>query len=120
MSSNIRSILMPLAIILGVLFPQFHGLSDFLPFLIGLMMFLTFISPVPPQEHHFTFKIEMRALAIGLLLVALLFLGTLLFDLPKELFLAGILLALSPRQMPLLLWLKYLGETPCLCLKYSS
>lgn len=117
MSSNIRSILMPLAIILGVLFPQFHGLSDFLPFLIGLMMFLTFISPVPPQEHHFTFKIEMRALAIGLLLVALLFLGTLLFDLPKELFLAGILLALSPPANAAPAMAKILGGNPVLMFK---
>lgn len=117
MSSNIRTILMPLAILLGILFPQFHGLSNFLPFFIGIMMFLTFISSVPPQEHHFTFKIEMRSLATGMILVSLLVAGTYLFNFPKEILLAGILLALSPPANAAPAMAKILGGNPVLMFK---
>ncbi|MEE0876878.1 MAG: hypothetical protein UIH18_06250, partial [Fibrobacteraceae bacterium] len=112
MIANIRSILMPLAIILGIFLPQFHAGSEILSFLIGVMMFLTFISKVPPQEHHFTFRIEIRALVLGLFLIFLLFILTKFFNLPKEFLLAGILLALSPPANAAPAMSKILGGNP--------
>mgnify|MGYP003429098078 FL=1 len=117
MTANIRSILMPLAIVLGIFLPQFHAGSDILPFLIGMMMFLTFISKIPSQEHHFTFRIEIRALVLGLFLTFLLFILTKFFNLPKEFLLAGILLALSPPANAAPAMSKILGGNPVLMLK---
>lgn len=108
---------MPLAIILGIFLPQFHAGSEILSFLIGVMMFLTFISKVPPQEHHFTFRIEIRALVLGLFLIFLLFILTKFFNLPKEFLLAGILLALSPPANAAPAMSKILGGNPVLMLK---
>ena len=67
---NLRAILMPIAILLGILLPQAHVLSPLMPFLIGTMMFLTFVAKIPPQTHGYTFKIEVRALVVSLILVA--------------------------------------------------
>lgn len=117
MFANIRSVLMPLAIVLGILFPQFHGLAEFLPFFIGTMMFLTFISPVPIQEHHFTFKIEIRALITGIFLTLVLWGLTYAFNLPYEILLAGTLIALSPPANAAPAMAKILGANPVLMLK---
>ena len=79
---NLRAILMPIAILLGILLPQAHVLSPLMPFLIGTMMFLTFVAKIPPQTHGYTFKIEVRALVVSLILVAAIAGIVKLFDLP--------------------------------------
>ena len=93
---NMRAILMPIAIVLGILIPQAHVLSPMMPFLIGTMMFLTFVTKIPPQTHGYTFKIEIRALAVSLLLVAALAGFVKLFDLPREVLLGGAIIGSLP------------------------
>ena len=53
---NLRAILMPIAILAGILLPQAHFLAPLLPFTIGIMMFLTFVTKIPPQTHGYTFN----------------------------------------------------------------
>ena len=91
---NLRAILMPIAILLGILLPQAHVLSPLMPFLIGTMMFLTFVTKIPPQTHGYTFKIEVRALVVSLILVAVIAGIVKLFDLPREVLLGGAIIAL--------------------------
>ncbi len=114
---SVRAILMPIAILLGILLPQAHFLSALLPFTVGTMMFLTFISAVPPQQHGFTFKIEMRALISGLVLVGVLWLFTVVFHWPKEFLLAGVLICLCPPANAAPAMARLLGGNPVLMLK---
>lgn len=117
MNSHIRAIMMPIAIILGILIPQANVLSFLQPYLIGLMMFLTFVSRVPPQKHGFTFRIEIRALASGLFLVFLLWLAYEFLGLPLDFLLAGSLLALCPPANAAPAMSRMLGGNPVLMLK---
>ena len=117
MSANIRAVLMPLAIILGIFLPELHSLSVLLPYLIGTMMFLTFISEVPPQRHGFTFRISVRALLSGLFLIGILALLSYFLHLPKEFLLAGILICLCPPANAAPAMAKILGGNPVLMLK---
>lgn len=108
---------MPLAILLGILFPQAHVLSPLMPFLIGLMMALTFVSKVPPQKHGYTFKIEMRALLMGLLLCGVLFGMEKAFGLSRAIVLGGMLICLCPPANAAPVMAKLLGGNPILALK---
>ena len=114
---NLRAILMPVAIILGILIPQAHVLSPMMPFLIGTMMFLTFVTKIPPQTHGYTFKIEIRALVVSLLLVAALAGIVKLFDLPREVLLGGAIIALCPPANAAPAMAKMLGGSASLALK---
>ena len=114
---NLRAVLMPVAIILGILIPQAHVLSPMMPFLIGTMMFLTFVTKIPPQTHGYTFKIEIRALAVSLLLVAALAGFVKLFDLPREVLLGGAIIALCPPANAAPAMAKMLGGSASLALK---
>lgn len=114
---NLRTILMPIAIILGILLPQAHVLAAMLPYLIGTMMLLTFIGKIPPQEHGYTFKIEIRAFVASLLLLALLWACVEVFGLPREVLLGGAIICLCPPANAAPAMAKMLGGNPVLALK---
>lgn len=114
---NLRSVLMPLAIVLGILLPQAHVLSPMMPFLIGSMMFLTFVTKIPPQTHGYTFKIEARAFVASLLLIAALWGVVELFGLPREVLLGGAIIALCPPANAAPAMAKMLGGSASLALK---
>lgn len=82
---------MPAAILLGIFLPQAHFLSAILPFSIGLMMILTFIEKISPQEHGVTFKIEAHAFLTSLVLCAALIGAYYAFGLSKALLLGGLI-----------------------------
>ena len=108
---------MPIAILLGILLPQAHVLSPLMPFLIGTMMFLTFVTKIPPQTHGYTFKIEIRALIVSLILVAAIAGIVKLFDLPREVLLGGAIIALCPPANAAPAMAKMLGGSASLALK---
>ncbi len=114
---KLRSVLMPLAILLGILFPQAHVLSPLMPFCIGLMMALTFVSKVPPQKHGYTFKIEVRALLMGILLCGILLGIEKAFGLSHAIVLGGMLICLCPPANAAPVMAKLLGGNPILALK---
>ena len=114
---NLRAILMPVAILLGILIPQAHVLSPMMPFLIGTMMFLTFVTKIPPQTHGYTFKIEVRALVVSLLLVLVLAGIVKFFNLPREVLLGGAIIALCPPANAAPAMAKMLGGSASLALK---
>ena len=114
---NLRSILMPIAIVAGVLLPQAGALSPALPFLIGIMMFLTFVTKIPPQTHGYTFKIEIRAFVVSLVLIVALWGIVKLFSLPREVLLGGAIIALCPPANAAPAMAKMLGGSASLALK---
>lgn len=114
---NMRAILMPIAIILGILLPQAAFLSPTLPFQIGAMMLLTFVGKVPPQEHGLTFKIEIKAFVASMLLLALLWGSVEIFNLPREVLLGGAVICLCPPANAAPAMAKMLGGNPVLALK---
>lgn len=114
---NLRAILMPIAILLGILFPQAHFLSPLMPFLIGIMMFLTFVTKIPPQTHGYTFKIEIRAFVVSLILIGLLWAAVTAFGLPREVLLGGAIIALCPPANAAPAMAKMLGGSASLALK---
>lgn len=114
---NMRAILMPIAIILGILLPQAAFLSPTLPFQIGAMMLLTFVGKVPPQEHGLTFKIEIKAFVASMLLLALLWGSVEIFNLPREVLLGGAIICLCPPANAAPAMAKMLGGNPVLALK---
>lgn len=115
--SNLRSILMPFAIILGILIPQAHVLAVLIPYLIGIMMVLTFVSRVPRQKHGETFKIVFRSLWMSLFLGLILFAVYRFFNLPKEFFIAGLIIILAPPANAAPAMAKILGGNSVLTLK---
>ncbi|NLG39453.1 MAG: hypothetical protein GX545_05980 [Fibrobacter sp.] len=115
--SRLRSIFMPLAIILGILLPQAHVLSFLMPYLIGIMMILTFASRVPRQEHGETFGIVLKSSLMSLLLIVLLYFTYRFFNLPKEFFLAGLIIVLAPPANAAPAMAKILGGNSILALK---
>ncbi len=114
---NLRAILMPVAILLGILIPQAHVLSPLMPFLIGTMMFLTFVTKIPPQTHGYTFKIEIRAFVASLILIGILWAIVTAFNLPREVLLAGAIIALCPPANAAPAMAKMLGGSASLALK---
>ena len=114
---NLRAILMPIAILLGILFPQAHVLSLLMPFLIGIMMFLTFVTKIPPQTHGYTFKIEIRAFIVSLILIGVLWAAVTAFGLPREVLLGGAIIALCPPANAAPAMAKMLGGSASLALK---
>ena len=114
---NLRAILMPVAILLGILFPQAHVLSPLMPFLIGTMMFLTFVTKIPPQTHGYTFKIEIRAFVASLILIGILWAIVTAFNLPREVLLGGAIIALCPPANAAPAMAKMLGGSASLALK---
>ena len=113
--AKLRSILMPVAILLGILLPQAHVLSPALPFMIGLMMFLTFVGKVPPQQHGYTFKIEVKAFLASLVMLAVLWGVVEFFQLPREVLLGGAIICLPMRRLP---WRKCSVEIRCSRLRF--
>ena len=114
---NLRAILMPIAILAGILIPQAHFLSPLLPLTIGIMMFLTFVTKIPPQTHGYTFKIEVRAFVVSLIMIALLWGIVELFHLPREVLLGGAIIALCPPANAAPAMAKMLGGSASLALK---
>ncbi len=114
---NIRAIMMPVAIILGILLPQARVLSFLLPYLIGAMMVLTFIEKVPPQPQSSTLKIEFRALVFSFLLIAVLIGLHYFLGLPKPVMLGGLMIALAPPANASPAMAKILGGNPVVALK---
>jgi BASS family bile acid:Na+ symporter len=114
---KLRAILMPIAILLGILFPQAHVLSPLMPFLIGIMMFLTFVTKIPPQTHGYTFKIEIRAFIVSLILIGVLWAAVTAFGLPREVLLGGAIIALCPPANAAPAMAKMLGGSASLALK---
>jgi BASS family bile acid:Na+ symporter len=108
---------MPIAILLGILIPQAHFLSPLMPFLIGIMMFLTFVTKIPPQTHGYTFKIEIRAFIVSLILIGLLWAAVTAFGLPREVLLGGAIIALCPPANAAPAMAKMLGGSASLALK---
>lgn len=88
-----------------------------MPFCIGLMMALTFVSKVPPQEHGYTFKIELRALLVGILLCGVLLGAEKMFGLSRAIVLGGMLICLCPPANAAPVMAKLLGGNPILALK---
>lgn len=115
--SRLRSIFMPLAIILGILLPQAHVLAFLMPYLIGVMMVLTFSSRVPRQVHGETFKIVLKSSLMSLILAIVLFTVYHLFDLPIEFFLSGLIIILAPPANAAPAMAKVLGGNSILALK---
>jgi bile acid:Na+ symporter, BASS family len=115
--SRLRSIFMPLAIILGILLPQAHVLAFLLPYMIGIMMVLTFASPVPRQEHGETFRIVLKSSLMSLFLAIVLFAVYRLLDLPIEIFLSGLIIILAPPANAAPAMAKVLGGNSILALK---
>ena len=115
--AKLRSILMPVAILLGILLPQAHVLSPALPFMIGLMMFLSFVGKVPPQQHGYTFKIEVKAFLASLVMLAVLWGVVEFFQLPREVLLGGAIICLCPPANAAPAMAKVLGGNPVLALK---
>ncbi len=114
---NMRAILMPIAIILGILLPQAAVLSPMLPFLIGTMMLLTFVGKIPPQEHGLTFKIVFKAFIASMVLLAALWGVVEFFHLPREVLLGGAIICLCPPANAAPAMAKMLGGNPVLALK---
>lgn len=114
---NKRAIIMPAAILLGIFLPQAHFLSAILPFSIGLMMILTFIEKISPQEHGVTFKIEAHAFLTSLVLCAALIGAYYAFGLSKALLLGGLIVCLAPPANAAPAMTKILGGNPVLALK---
>lgn len=108
---------MPVAILLGILLPQAHVLSPALPFMIGLMMFLSFVGKVPPQQHGYTFKIEVKAFLASLVMLAVLWGVVEFFKLPREVLLGGAIICLCPPANAAPAMAKVLGGNPVLALK---
>lgn len=108
---------MPVAILLGILLPQAHVLSPALPFMIGLMMFLSFVGKVPPQQHGYTFKIEVKAFLASLVMLAVLWSVVEFFQLPREVLLGGAIICLCPPANAAPAMAKVLGGNPVLALK---
>lgn len=108
---------MPVAILLGILLPQAHVLSPALPFMIGLMMFLSFVGKVPPQQHGYTFKIEVKAFLASLVMLAVLWGIVEFFQLPREVLLGGAIICLCPPANAAPAMAKVLGGNPVLALK---
>ena len=108
---------MPVAILLGILLPQAHVLSSALPFMIGLMMFLSFVGKVPPQQHGYTFKIEVKAFLASLVMLAVLWCIVEFFQLPREVLLGGAIICLCPPANAAPAMAKVLGGNPVLALK---
>ncbi len=108
---------MPVAILLGILLPQAHVLSPALPFMIGLMMFLSFVGKVPPQQHGYTFKIEVKAFLASLVMLAVLWCIVEFFQLPREVLLGGAIICLCPPANAAPAMAKVLGGNPVLALK---
>ena len=108
---------MPVAILLGILLPQAHVLSPALPFMIGLMMFLSFVGKVPPQQHGYTFKIEVKAFLASLVMLAVLWGVVEFFQLPREVLLGGAIICLCPPANAAPAMAKVLGGNPVLALK---
>lgn len=108
---------MPVAILLGILLPQAHVLSPALPFMIGLMMFLSFVGKVPPQQHGYTFKIEVKAFLESLVMLAVLWGIVEFFQLPREVLLGGAIICLCPPANAAPAMAKVLGGNPVLALK---
>lgn len=108
---------MPVAILLGILLPQAHVLSPALPFMIGLMMFLSFVGKVPPQQHGYTFKIEVKAFLASLGMLAVLWGVVEFFKLPREVLLGGAIICLCPPANAAPAMAKVLGGNPVLALK---
>lgn len=108
---------MPAAILLGIFLPQAHFLSAILPFSIGLMMILTFIEKISPQEHGVTFKIEAHAFLTSLVLCAALVGAYYAFGLSKALLLGGLIVCLAPPANAAPAMTKILGGNPVLALK---
>lgn len=108
---------MPVAILLGILLPQAHVLSPALPFMIGLMMFLSFVGKVPPQQHGYTFKIEVKAFLASLEMLAVLWGVVEFFQLPREVLLGGAIICLCPPANAAPAMAKVLGGNPVLALK---
>ena len=108
---------MPVAILLGILLPQAHVLSPALPFMVGLMMFLSFVGKVPPQQHGYTFKIEVKAFLASLVMLAVLWGVVEFFQLPREVLLGGAIICLCPPANAAPAMAKVLGGNPVLALK---
>ena len=108
---------MPVAILLGILLPQAHVLSPALPFMIGLLMFLSFVGKVPPQQHGYTFTIEVKAFLASLVMLAVLWGVVEFFQLPREVLLGGAIICLCPPANAAPAMAKVLGGNPVLALK---
>ena len=108
---------MPVAILLGILLPQAHVLSPALPFMIGLMMFLSFVGKVPPQQHGYTFKIEVKAFLASLVMLAVLWGIVEFFQLPREVLLDGAIICLCQPAKAAPAMAKVLGGNAVLALK---
>jgi bile acid:Na+ symporter, BASS family len=114
---RIRSYLMPVAIVLGIMLPGAHILSPLMPWLIVTMMFLSFVGGVPGQEPGSTRWVAVRV-ALGSLFFASLVwsLGRLLHW-PAPMVMAGLLLCLAPPANASPAMTKLLGGNPLLMLK---
>ena len=85
--------------------------------MIGLMMFLTFVGKVPPQQHGYTFKIEVKAFLASLVMLAVLWGVVEFFQLPREVLLGGAIICLCPPANAAPAMAKVLGGNPVLALK---
>ena len=106
-----------LAIVLGLAIPQAHVLFFLNPFLLGLMMVITFSSPVPKQTHGVTFRMEMRAHLISAALILLLWGAFRLLGFSQDVLLAGVVLCLAPPANAAPTVAKVLGGNAVLALK---
>ena len=80
-------------------------------------MFLTFVTKIPPQTHGYTFKIEIRAFIVSLILIGLLWAAVTAFGLPREVLLGGAIIALCPPANAAPAMAKMLGGSASLALK---
>jgi len=108
---------MPLAIVLGILTPQGSIFSPLMPWLISVMMFLSFVGDVPAQEHGSTRWVALRVVLASLAYAALVYAVGTALGWPAPMILAGLLLCLAPPANASPAMTRLLGGNPLLMLK---
>lgn len=114
---RVRSYLMPMAIGLGIVFPEAHGLALWMPGLIGIMMFLSFVAPVTSAERGATRWVATRVVGGSVGLSLLLWVLGVGLNWPDYLVWAGFLLCLAPPANAAPAMARVLGGNPLLVLK---
>lgn len=115
--SRLRDFLMPVAIVLGIMFPSAHALSFLMPWLIALMMFLSFVGPVNATAKGATRRVAVRVLLASLAFALLLSVLGCLGNWSVPMLLAGVLLCLAPPANAAPAMARVLGGNPLLMLK---
>lgn len=88
--------LMPIAIVLGLLIPGVHELSIFVRWLLGSMLFLAFLRPIPQEEAEEGRTLSRKIASLSFWMAAGFFLVATLMKIPKPIVVAVVLLLAAP------------------------